>query len=81
MYGLKTYGINWKEALIGDWEELNEETYVCNACYKTTSRFTSCLYFYLPEYVRLAKNRPISFSRNSESLETLSQSKRGIELH
>ena len=45
VYGLKTYGINGKEALTGDWEELNKETYVCNICYKTTSRFTSpCKY-------------------------------------
>ena len=23
---------------LGDWEELNKETYVCNVCYKTASR-------------------------------------------
>ena len=54
---MKTYGINGTEALTGDWKELNKETYVCNPCYKTTSRFTSvriyklitCLYLYLPE--------------------------------
>ena len=33
--------INGREALIGEWEELNKETYVCNVCYKTTSRCTS----------------------------------------
>ena len=25
------YGINGKEALTGDWEELNKETYLCDA--------------------------------------------------
>ena len=81
MYGLKSYGINRKEALTGDWEELNKETYVGNVCYKTTSRFTSCLYLYLPEDFRLAKNSPISFSHNSESLATLNQSKKELTLH
>lgn len=29
MHGVKTYGINRKEALSRDWKELNKETYVC----------------------------------------------------
>ena len=29
MHGVKPYGINRKEALREDWEELNIETYVC----------------------------------------------------
>ena len=30
---------------LGDWEELNKETYVCNVCYKTTSRCSfACKY-------------------------------------
>ena len=29
MHGVKTYGFNAKEALKGDWEELNKETNVC----------------------------------------------------
>ena len=30
VYWVKTYVINGKEALTGDWEELNKEKYVCN---------------------------------------------------
>ena len=33
VHGLKTYGINGKEALTGDWEELNKKTFVCNVFY------------------------------------------------
>ena len=36
---VKTYGINAKEALIGDWEEVNKETNPCDVCSKITSRF------------------------------------------
>ena len=39
VHGLKTYGMNGKEALTGDWEELNKKhMYIM---YVTTSRFTS----------------------------------------
>ena len=31
---VKTYGINAKEALIGDWEEVNKEKNVCDVCLK-----------------------------------------------
>lgn len=39
-FGIKTYGIKVKEALTGDWKELNKETYVFYV-YNTTSRFIS----------------------------------------
>ena len=32
------HGINGKEALTGDWEELNKETYVCNIFLKNNSK-------------------------------------------
>ena len=42
--GVKTCGIKGKEALTGDWEELNKETYVIYV-YKTTQKLTSaCKY-------------------------------------
>ena len=40
MHGVKTYGIKGKEAIIGDWKELNKHMYVMYV-YKTTSGFTS----------------------------------------
>ena len=40
MHGVKTYDINGKEALTGDWEELNKKN-ICMHVYKTTWRFTS----------------------------------------
>ena len=33
MYGVKTYGMSEKEALTGDWGELNKETYVCKVMF------------------------------------------------
>ena len=43
-FRIKTYGIKMKEALTGDWKELNKETYVFYV-YNTISRFiSSCKY-------------------------------------
>ena len=39
---VKTYGINGKEALTGDWEELNEETFVCNVCLQNNFKVYFC---------------------------------------
>ena len=39
VHGVKTYAINGKKALTGDWEELNNETYVC---LKNNSRVYFC---------------------------------------
>ena len=39
---VKTYGINGKEALTGDWEELNEETCVCNVCLQNNFKVYFC---------------------------------------
>ena len=33
VYGVKTYGMSEKEALTGDWGELNKETYVCKVMF------------------------------------------------
>ena len=40
------YGINQREgsteALIGDWKELNTETYVCNVCLQNSFKIHFC---------------------------------------
>ena len=41
VHGVKTYDIKGKEALTGDWKELNKETHYVMYVYKTTLRFTS----------------------------------------
>ena len=43
VHGVKTYGINGKEAPTGDWEELNKETYLCNACLPNNSKVYFCI--------------------------------------
>ena len=53
--------------------------------YKTTSGFTSAHKYKLirlniPKEIRLAKNSPLTFSHNPESLATLSQSKKKIDV-
>ena len=40
---LKTYGTNEKEALTGDCEELNKETYVCNICLQINFKVYLCM--------------------------------------
>ena len=42
VHGIKTYGINGKEVLMGDWEELNKETYVCNVCLQNNFKVCFC---------------------------------------
>ena len=88
VHGLKTYGINGKEVLRGDWEELNKKTYICNVCYQTTSRFTSAskyklinlLVFIFARTHSPSENSPLTFSHNSESLATLNQSRKKINI-
>ena len=85
MHGVKTYGINEKKALTGDWEELNKETYICNQgniIYVTITKqlqtsTTSARKFKLINLlifmfdIRLAKSKLLTFLQNSESLATL----------
>ena len=42
MHGVKTYGFNRKEALTGDWEELNKATYVCSVCLQSKFKVDFC---------------------------------------
>ena len=40
--GVETYDIKGKEALTGDWKELNKETYVCNICLQSDFKVYFC---------------------------------------
>ena len=40
--GVKTFGINRKEALMGDWKELNKETYICTRCLQNSAHVYLC---------------------------------------
>ena len=42
MCGVKTYAINRKEALTGDWAELNKKAYVCNVCLQNNFKVYFC---------------------------------------
>ena len=43
VHWVKTYGINGKEALTGDWEELNKETCVCNVYSQNNLKIYFCV--------------------------------------
>ena len=43
MHEVKMYGISGKEALTGDWEELNNETYVCNVRLQDNFKVYFCM--------------------------------------
>ena len=42
MHGVKTCGMNRKEALTGDWEELNKETCICYICLQNNAKVNFC---------------------------------------
>ena len=44
VHGVKTYGINGKEALTGDWEELNKETCVFKVYLQNNFKVSACKY-------------------------------------
>ena len=42
MNGVKTCGIIGKDALTGDWEGLNNETYIYNICLQNNAKVYLC---------------------------------------
>ena len=71
IYYIKTYGINVKEALRGDWEELNKKTYGCNDVMYVTKQLRG---------LRLYTDKPINFLIFSFARRCLPSKKQSINL-